>query len=256
MTRAVRSSEEPFSCSRRSRSSGCSGVRFSNRILFLASSGAWKLMVSDLEQREIALGLLGRADLAGDGVAGPQVEAADLAGRHVDVVRARHVGAVGGAQETEAVLQDLHHALAGDVLAFLGLGLQQWRKMMSCFLARDMFSMPWDSAIATSSAAVFCFNSVRFIGCCSNVDRCGMARQPDRLLRVSEGGRVRRQGARLWNIGEPERSGKRYRKGRQGWGMSGRPETAGPALRGAGRGTRSIGICSARRPWSPRHRRP
>ena len=43
----------------------------------------------DFDQREVALAFLGRADLAGDGVAGAQVEAADLRRRDVDVVRAR-----------------------------------------------------------------------------------------------------------------------------------------------------------------------
>ena len=33
----------------------------------------------DLDEREVALALLGRPDLAGDGVAGAQVEAPDLA---------------------------------------------------------------------------------------------------------------------------------------------------------------------------------
>ena len=53
----------------------------------------------------------------GDGVAGAQVEAADLARADVDVVRAGEIGAVRGAQEAEAVLQDLEHAVAVDVLA-------------------------------------------------------------------------------------------------------------------------------------------
>ena len=43
----------------------------------------------DLDQREVALPFLRRADLAGDGVAGAQVEAADLRRRDVDVVRDR-----------------------------------------------------------------------------------------------------------------------------------------------------------------------
>ncbi len=38
-TRAVKSSEDPFSCSRRILSSGCKGTRFSKSILLLASSG-------------------------------------------------------------------------------------------------------------------------------------------------------------------------------------------------------------------------
>ncbi len=78
----------------------------------------------DLEQREVALAVLGRADLAGDGVAGAQAEAPDLARGDVDVVRAGQVGAVGGAQEAESVLQDLQHPVAVDVLSLLRLCLE------------------------------------------------------------------------------------------------------------------------------------
>ena len=66
----------------------------------------------DAQQGEVALVLLGRADLAGDDGAGAQAEAADLAGRDVDVVRAGQVVVVGAAQEAEAVGQDFERALA------------------------------------------------------------------------------------------------------------------------------------------------
>src|SRR5690606_27885133 len=66
-----------------------------------------------------------RADLADDGVAGTQVEAADLAGRDVDVVRAGQVGGVRGAQEAEAVLENLQHAVAGDLFAAFRVLLEQ-----------------------------------------------------------------------------------------------------------------------------------
>ena len=86
--------------------------------------GRIEIDLADLEQREVALAILRRADEAGDGVAGAQVEAADLAGRHVDVVRAGEIGAVGGTQEAEAVLQDLQHAVAVDVLAVARMRLE------------------------------------------------------------------------------------------------------------------------------------
>ena len=78
----------------------------------------------DLDQREVPLAFLGRADLAGDGVAGAQVEAADLRGRDVDVVRTRQVVVLGRAQEAEAVRQAFQHAFGEDQAALLGLGLQ------------------------------------------------------------------------------------------------------------------------------------
>ena len=45
-------------------------------------------------------------------------------GRHVDVVRAGQIAAVGRTQEAEAVLQDLEHAVAVDVLAVARVGLE------------------------------------------------------------------------------------------------------------------------------------
>ena len=69
----------------------------------------------DLEQREIALAVLRAPDLALDRVAGAEPEPADLRRRDVDVVGAGEIIGIGGAQETEAVLQNLDHAGAGDV---------------------------------------------------------------------------------------------------------------------------------------------
>ncbi len=69
----------------------------------------------DLEQGEIALAVLRAPDLAFDGVAGAEAEAADLRRRDVDVVGAGEIVGVGRAQEAEAVLQHLDHAGAGDL---------------------------------------------------------------------------------------------------------------------------------------------
>jgi len=63
------------------------------------------------QQGEVALVFLGRPDLAGDRGPGPQPEAADLAGRDVDVVRAGEVVVLRAAQEAEAVGQDLQRSL-------------------------------------------------------------------------------------------------------------------------------------------------
>ena len=78
----------------------------------------------DLEQREIALAVLGRADLALDRVAGAQAEAAHLARTDIDVVRSGQIIRLGRAEEAEAVLQHLEHAVAIDRLVVLGERLQ------------------------------------------------------------------------------------------------------------------------------------
>ena len=78
----------------------------------------------DLQQRKVALALLGRADLPRDDVAGAQVEAADLARGDVDVVGTRQVVVVGTAQEAEAVGQDLEDALPAHRSVELGLRLE------------------------------------------------------------------------------------------------------------------------------------
>ena len=80
--------------------------------------------LADLQQREVALAVLRRPNEPRHGVARAQVEAANLARAHVDVVGAREIRAVGRAQEAEAVLQDLEHAFAEDVLAVLRVRLQ------------------------------------------------------------------------------------------------------------------------------------
>ncbi|MNO35698.1 hypothetical protein D3C76_257530 [compost metagenome] len=79
----------------------------------------------DLEQREITLAFLRRADLANDGVTGAQVETTDLARRDVDIVWTCEIGSVSGAQEAEAVLENLQHAITGDFLTAFCMLLQQ-----------------------------------------------------------------------------------------------------------------------------------
>ena len=78
----------------------------------------------DLDQREVPLAVLRRADLAGHRVAGVQVELADLRRRDVDVVGAGQVVVVGGAQEAEAVGQRLEHAFGEEQAALLGARAQ------------------------------------------------------------------------------------------------------------------------------------
>ena len=86
--------------------------------------GVFEIDGLDFDQREVALAVLGRAHLAGDGVAGAQIELANLRGRDVDIVRARQIVVLGRAQEAEAVRQAFQHAFAEDQPVLFGLRAQ------------------------------------------------------------------------------------------------------------------------------------
>ena len=79
----------------------------------------------NLDQRKVAFTVLRCADLALDGVAGVQVEAANLARAYVNVIGAGQIRGVRRAQEAEAVRQGLQRAVTEDCFAFFGLVLQQ-----------------------------------------------------------------------------------------------------------------------------------
>ena len=86
--------------------------------------GLLEIDAVDLEQREIALAVARRADLALDRVAGAQAEAPHLVRADIDVVRAGQVIRLGRAQKAEAVRQHFEHAVAGDRHVVLGELLQ------------------------------------------------------------------------------------------------------------------------------------
>jgi hypothetical protein len=109
--------------------------------------GIFEVEVLDLEQREVALRVFGRANLARDRVAGAQVEAADLRGRYVNVVRARQVVVVGRPKKAEAVWQALEHAFSVNRLILLGRFLKnredqilfsQARRILDAELTRQL----------------------------------------------------------------------------------------------------------------------
>ena len=66
----------------------------------------------DLDQRKVALAILGTADLALNRIAGPQREFPDLAWAHINIVGPGQVIGIRRAQEAKAILQDLDDALA------------------------------------------------------------------------------------------------------------------------------------------------
>ena len=82
--------------------------------------GLVEIDLVDLEQGEIALAVLGRANLTVDGIAGTQAQAADLARADVDIVRTRQIIGFRRAQEAEPVLENFQHAAAGDFHVLFG----------------------------------------------------------------------------------------------------------------------------------------
>src|SRR6185437_4655537 len=81
------------------------------------------------------------AHVAGDGVAGLEVELADLRGRDVDVVGAGQVVVIGAAEEAVAVGQNLEDALGEDVAFLLALRLKDLEDevlLAKCAGARDL----------------------------------------------------------------------------------------------------------------------
>ncbi len=82
--------------------------------------GTVEIDLIHFQQSEIALAFLGGADASRDRVAGAQTEAPDLAGRDVNVIRTGQIGTVPRTQEAVAVLQDLHHAISGNLIPVLG----------------------------------------------------------------------------------------------------------------------------------------
>ena len=78
----------------------------------------------DLDQGEILFAFMRRTDLAADGVAGLEIEFADLRRGNVNVVRAGQVVVVGRAEKTVTIRQDFQHAFSEDVTFFFALGLK------------------------------------------------------------------------------------------------------------------------------------
>src|SRR5438128_1503642 len=90
----------------------------------VAGSSKVEETTSPITVRDIALAVLGAADLALDRVAGAQAVLPHLVGADIDVVRAGEVIGLRRAEEAEAVGQHLDRTLAHDLLAVLGLDLE------------------------------------------------------------------------------------------------------------------------------------
>src|SRR5665213_1279394 len=77
-----------------------------------------------LDEGEIALAFLRRADLAGDSIARAEIEAADLRRGNINVIGTGQVVVFRGAEKTEAVRQAFQHAFGKNKSALFGLGLK------------------------------------------------------------------------------------------------------------------------------------
>ena len=118
----------------------------------------------DAQQREVAFVLLRRADLAGDDRPGAQTEAANLARRDVDVVRAGEVVVIRAAQETETVGEDFQRAFAVHQAVLLDPFLEDLEDQV-LFLESDPFLARISSSLASfcSWTMVICWSSVMYV---------------------------------------------------------------------------------------------
>ncbi len=103
--------------------------------------GIVEIDAGELGQREIALAVLGRADLAFDRVAGAQAPFADLVGRNIDIVRAGEVVRLRAAEEAEAVLQHFDRSDAEDFLAVFGDFLEDREHQILAAQGRSAFDL-------------------------------------------------------------------------------------------------------------------
>lgn len=92
-------------------------------------SGIFRTIVIDgidLQQGKVTLTLFGRADLAGDGITGAQVEVKvpDWGRHRCHPDRPGRSFSAGATQEAETVLQYLQNAIPEDVLTAFGVGLE------------------------------------------------------------------------------------------------------------------------------------
>ena len=116
----------------------------------------------DLEQREVALAFFRAADVAFDGVAGAQAEAADLRGRDVDVVRAGQVVGLGRAKKPKPSERTSTTPSPMMSISWVASCLRI-ANISSCLRMVLAFSTSCSSAKDTSSAGVLDLRSWSFI---------------------------------------------------------------------------------------------
>jgi hypothetical protein len=88
--------------------------------------GGFEVNGFDLDEREILFAFVRRADVAADGVAGLEVEFANLRRRNVDVVGAGEVVVIGRAKEAVAVGENFEDTLGKNVAFLFALCLENF----------------------------------------------------------------------------------------------------------------------------------
>ena len=95
----------------------------------------------NLEQRKIALTVLGSADRPLDGIAGAKAEAADLRWADIDVVRTCEIVGLRRTQKAEAILQRFDDARSGDLDIAFGEFLQDREQHVLLAHGRSVFDL-------------------------------------------------------------------------------------------------------------------
>ncbi len=146
----------------------------------------------NFQEGEVALGVLGRPHLAGDGVAGAEVETADLGGRDVDVVGARQIVVVGGAEESEPVRQHFEHTLGEDEPVPLCLSLQDLEdQLLLAEAAEPLHAKLLGDIVQLGDVLVFEFGQVHPLASSPNVFQRTLVRGYSRSRRNALGATLR-----------------------------------------------------------------
>ena len=130
--------------------------------LVLGLLGVFEVDVRDLEEGEIALAVLGRSDLAFDGVAGAKRKTADLRGRDVNVVGAGQVVRFRRPRKPKPSCRTSTTPIAVISVSWVASCFSV-ANINSCLRKVEAFSTPASSAKVTSSAGDFRFKSSSFI---------------------------------------------------------------------------------------------
>ena len=83
-----------------------------------------------LKEGEIPFALLRRTDLPGHDITGPEIEAADLRGRDINVIRAGQVIGIRRPKEPKAVRQGFQDSLSEDHTVLFGLSLEDGKDQL------------------------------------------------------------------------------------------------------------------------------